>query len=213
MIPNIISVMVSQGNFDTNLNKVVADQIMANIDRVPTTRHPLGFVHFDVTGLAKLPPFSFARLHVWDATLAPPDPAGNIHDHSWHLTSAILTGALRDRTFVPVPTPGGSLSAVRVEYGETNEFPDAGRYELRKLTDTTYRKGDVYQIKSRIVHESEPLGHPTVTLVVGLPDANAEMHGPLILSRSKQGAPGTPKRESLSPAAAKKVLEDIRSFI
>ena len=114
---------------------------------------------------------------------------------------------------MPVATPGGSLSAVRVEYGETNEFSDAGKYELRKLTDTTYQKGDVYQIKSRIVHESEPLGHPTVTLVVGLPDANAETHGPLILSRSEQGPKGTPKRESLTSAAATKVLEDVRGFI
>lgn len=213
MISQIVDHILSHTTLDGTWSDEILTEIARSIETIPVTRHPLGFVHYDLSGVANLPSKGFARLHIWDQTIAPTDPAGNIHDHTWHLTSAILVGALRDRTFTPRPNPKGSLSAVRVRYGKTNDFLPAGRYDLVGLTDRVFTKGEIYRIPSRVVHESEPLEQPTVTFVVGVPDASAAVSGPLILSRFAQVPAGTAIREAISQKEALALLGDMRDAV
>lgn len=209
MISGLVQDVLSTGEITTGFRDTLLSDIHESIYQIPVTKHPLGFVHYDLSQLADLPSGGFARLHIWDRELATPDPAGNIHDHTWHLTSAVLAGSLRDRTYLPCANAQGALTAVQVRYGETNSFERAGRYDLVPQSDRVVRKGDIYTIQSRIVHESEPLENPTVTFVVGIPDANAAVSGPLILSRSANVSAGTAKREAVGQAEALRLLETL----
>lgn len=209
MISRVIKRMLRESYVEPNSEPEILRTVTSHLPSIPVTRHPLGFVHYDLRGLVDLPEGGFARLHVWDATLAPPDPAGNVHDHTWSLTSAVLLGSLRDKTFKPVSNPRGEFAAVSVKYGDTNSFEQADRYDLTKLTDRVFTRGDTYRISSRIVHESEPLGHPTVTLVVGIPDEAAEASGPLILSRGQAVPHATAQRDKVAMAEAARILDDV----
>lgn len=188
---------------------LVIEEIVSNLDRIPATAHPLGFIHFDLALVSKQSPGTMVRLHIWDRRLTSPDDAGNIHDHTWELTSLVMLGSLRDKNFVPVHDSDGSFRGTRVIYGQTNEFEDAGRFQLRAQSDSVHRAGAVYSIPSRIVHESDPIGQPTVTLVIGTPDENAATLGPLILSRGAIAPKGTPSRRPVSKAEAELVLRDV----
>lgn len=210
MISELTNVVLSQGMISRDFLTTLLSGVRKSIQQIPVTKHPLGFVHYDLSRMVDLPSGGFARLHIWDREIATPDPAGNIHDHTWHLTSAILAGSLRDRTFLPCENPSGALSAAQVRYGQTNSFEAAGCYDLVPLTDQIFKRGDIYKIPSRIVHESEPLEKPTVTFVVGIPDENAALLGPLILSRITTTVPtGTAQRETVGQAEAIRLLDAI----
>lgn len=210
MISELTGVVLSHGAITADFLKTLVSEVRESIQRIPVTKHPLGFVHYDLSKMSDLPSGGFARLHIWDRELATPDPAGNIHDHTWHLTSAILAGSLRDQTFLPRENTSGALSAAQVLYGQTNSFEAAGRYDLVPLSDQVFKRGDIYTIPSRIVHESEPLEKPTVTFVVGIPDENAALSGPLVLSRLATTVPkGTARRETVSQGEAVDLLDAI----
>lgn len=187
----------------------VIREVVSNLDLIPATAHPLGFIHFDLAPVAKQPPGTMIRLHIWDRRLTSLDEAGNIHDHTWELTSLVMLGSLRNKNFSPVHDSEGLFKGARVIYGQTNEFEDAGRFHLRALSDSVHHAGAVYSIPSRIVHESDPCEQPTVTLVIGIPDESAVTLGPLILSRGASAPKGTASRKPVSKAEAELILRDV----
>lgn len=213
MIPGLVNYLVSNSHFPHSLAKELLMNAGYSMKSIRVTKHPLGFVHFDLSSLSGLDDGGFARVHFWDRSLAAPDPAGNIHDHTWHLTSAVLLGALRDRTYTPYKSAEGAYSAIHVRYGEVNSFEPAGRHDLFPVSDRTYSRGDIYRIPSRMVHESEPSDDPTITFVVGIPDADASVRGPLILSRSDCVPTGTPTREEVPASEAMLILSYMQDLI
>lgn len=187
----------------------LVDEITESIHRVPTTLHPLGFVHFDLTNLAALDDGSFARFHIWDPKLSPPDAGGSIHDHTWGLKSLVLRGKLRNCNYRPLPDQDGPFAATRVIYGRENSFVPVGRYSLELVSDRTLRELDTYSIPSRLVHESTLLSSVAVTFVVGTPDDTANTHGPLLLNHHSQFCSGTSRRERLSDTRGLSLLHHL----
>lgn len=187
----------------------IVDEIAGSIHRVPITLHPLGFVHFDLTNLVDFDDDSFARFHIWDPSLAPPDEGGSIHDHTWELNSLVLKGNLRNRNYRPLPDKNGQFVATRVIYGHRNSFIPAGNYSLELVSDQTLREMDTYSIPSRLVHESTLLSSVAVTFVVGTPDGMAKTRGPLLLNSHTQYRSGTSHRKRLSDRHGITLLQEI----
>ncbi|WP_255769471.1 hypothetical protein [Pseudarthrobacter sulfonivorans] len=188
---------------------LVLTDLVRGLDRVDVTLHPLGFVHYDLQNLTPLGAGEFARLHVWNPKLSPPDAGGAIHDHTWNLSSLILKGSVRNINLKPEPDESGDFTGLRVRYGLTNEFEPAGRYKLTLISDDIHSAGSTYRIPSRIVHESKLLSECAVTLVVGSSDQQADVLGPLILTKGSAAAPGTRVRQVLSRHDAQAILESL----
>lgn len=182
------------------------------LSEVPVSLHPLGFVHFELTDVLGIPDGARVRAHLWDPALSPPDPAGGIHDHTWHLKSGVLFGSVRNSTFRAVPDGAGPLLGSRVSYGVQNVFRPAGRFRLDAIETQTVDMGSCYGIPSRIVHSSELLSSQAFTLVLGEPDALAEEVGPLLLTKESKPPVGTEQRRSLGYEEAEHLLLDFMAM-
>lgn len=189
--------------------ELVLTDLVRGLDRVDVTLHPLGFVHYNLRNLMPLEPGEFARLHVWNPNLSPPDAGGAIHDHTWNLSSLILRGSVRNINLKPELDESGDFTGLRVRYGQTNEFDPAGRYKLTLISDDIHSAGSTYRIPSRIVHESRLLSECAVTLVFGSSDQQADVLGPLILTRGNAASPGTNVREVLKNHDARAIVESL----
>lgn len=213
MISDIVDYVITQKAQPEKLGTHLFECLEHSIDRIKVYEHPLGFLHYDLTAIAHVESGGFARLHIWDHQLSTPDAAGNVHDHTWHLHSMVLTGALRDRTYQPAQSAMGAMHAVQVIYGTDNKFVDAGAYHLTLVRDQTFTKGDIYTIPSRMVHKSQVITEPTVTFVVGIPDSHAQRKGPLIFSRNQAPATGTPRRKQVSSNTALNALRAVTEAV
>jgi hypothetical protein len=192
--------------FVTELQGTLAD--------IPVSLHPLGFIHFELTEFLGVEDDTRIRVHLWNPLLSPPDSAGGVHDHTWHLKSGVLYGKVLNKNFRPVRDPAGPLTGSLVTYGATNSFTAAGRYRLESAGEVTVAAGETYSIPSRIVHESALLSPQALTLVISQPDEQAHEIGPLLLSASATPPSGTERRELLSAVRAEQILIDfIKSAI
>lgn len=190
------------------------DELSGILADVPVTLHPLGFVHFELTQMLDVQKDERVRVHLWNPLLSPPDSAGGVHDHTWHLRSGVLYGRLLNKNFRPIKDPTGPLTGSIVSYGKTNTFTAAGHYRLDFLKEIVVSAGESYSIPSRIVHESALLSPQALTLVVSQPDDQALELGPLLLTAKGAPASGTEQREVISPARAEQVLfEFIQSAV
>ena len=185
-------------------------ELIGLLPEVPVTLHPLGFVHFELTKALEIQNDERVRVHLWNPILSPPDKAGNVHDHTWHLKSGVLHGRLENKNFRPIEDASGPLSGSRVSYGTRNSFTEAGNYRLQLLDETVVSAGETYSIPSRIVHESTLLSAQALTLVISKPDELALELGPLLLSAGPASPLGTEHREVLTSPRAKQILSDLQ---
>jgi hypothetical protein len=166
------------------------------------TRHPLGFLHVELTPIAPLYPGERLRLHYWPHMGANPDEIGSLHDHVWKLASAVAVGGLRDRTFKAVPDQRGHYRGSAVEYGErANRFVDRGRFSLTFERELKVGPGDIYRIPARTLHDSEVVDAPAVTFVLATDDELAATNGPLIL-HTEAAQTGTTVRQPFDASEA-----------
>src|SRR5688572_10510628 len=88
------------------------------VGKAPSTRHPLGFFHFELTdqiGLAD----ARVRVHLWTReSLRERDELGAHHAHTWSLASCVLMGSLRDTSYEARVTDEGSFHGVEIHYGK-----------------------------------------------------------------------------------------------
>jgi len=157
--------------------------------------HPLGFYHAELTDLAGSPPGERFRLHIWLDSKGVGDDLGNLHEHTWHLTSLVLAGQVEDIDLLAVESASGKYSGSRIIYGDVNGADVAGRFDLAEVQRRSIGVGDVYTIPSRTVHLNSVSRLPTVTLVRSVEDARGD--GPLVLtlhSASGGFATGTRKK-------------------
>lgn len=188
--------------------RAVLDELIKATPNIQATRHPLGFTHLELTEILESRPGERVRLHIWPSKDAG-DSAGNVHDHTWDLTSIVLFGELHDRDFSPRSTPDGPYRGSRVTYGDVNAFDLVGRYHLDEVRDRRVTAGHVYKVPPRIVHESEVVSVPTVTMVLAHEARPASDPGPMIFS--KDGVPvGTSVRPKLPQATLRAELRELR---
>lgn len=169
MLRHAVDVMRS----DAEVNKSVLDgseflQFLANrSDRFAAFRHPLGFVHAELTGLvSEIPDGMRVRVHVWPEATSGDDALGLIHNHTWRLTSLVLIGQLADVAIRAFPDPQGSHDAIRVTYGKMNEFAREGRVGLKEMNRRYVTAGQIYRVPTRSIHETLIIRAPVATLLV-----------------------------------------------
>lgn len=143
----------------------VAEHVEA--ERVVARRHPIGFLHIDLSALGGAPTAVEYRLHLWTELAPRVDGLGAIHDHGWAMTSAVLIGALEDVNYAARSTVDGGDAFVRVTYtSDGNDFTDAGTYDVAENRRRTVTAPTVYRLEAGRLHTSEVVSLPTMTLVV-----------------------------------------------
>ena len=152
---------------DGPLAKNVLVEVVNALPQIQATKHPLGFAHLELTTVLGTP--FRTRLHVWtQETMQWADVLGNLHDHTWELRSAVLTGELTDSFLEPREVPGGEYGAYQIQYGDagntTVRLP--GRWSLDEAGVRTVLRGETYTLPPRIVHRTSVDCFPTATLVV-----------------------------------------------
>jgi hypothetical protein len=177
-----------------------------------STKHPLGFLHVDLTPAMTAPMKGEAfRLHIWGSDDAEPDALGALHEHTWQLTSLVIVGSLLDRNYVAEPDADGGYEGVRVNYGVQNTFAAEGVWSLRLVRTRVVRAGGIYNIAPRVVHETTLLSTPTVTLVRAWENESEAKEGPLVLVPRGQELRGTPSRERIPATYVGEVLRKLAS--
>lgn len=182
--------------------------IADSVQSIRATKHPLGFIHAELTPLLPgLPEGTRARLHIWMDFFYASDELGLIHDHIWALKSCVLTGALIDVTLAPTAAPDGEYAGFRVIYGAANQFRPEGRWRLTERARRHIGAGQVYSLPPRVVHRTEVASFPLVTLLVTV-DENDGGPGPIVYSRRAEST-GTNIRTSVPPTAFAGLLRNL----
>ena len=158
----------------------VVRAISAEADRIETRRHPIGFTHAELTSSAGALDGERVRVHVWLGATESRDNLGDLHEHTWDLTSLVLAGSVVDTTLRASRDTLGKYQGSRIIYGDLNSSEPIGRFNLETLQRRRVEAGAVYTIPARTVHLNEVGSLPTVTLVRSIEDKLG--HGPLVFS-------------------------------
>lgn len=177
---DIYAWFVAESYSSINLTAVLK-AIEAEADRVITRRHPLGFTHAELTPCVAAPSGERFRFHFWLDDTGTRDDLGDLHEHTWDLTSLVLAGDLLDTTLRAQAAATGSFRGSRIIYGDQNSSESVGRFNLESVQNRQVATGFAYTIPSRTVHLSRVGTLPTVTLVRSIEDNLGE--GPLVFSR------------------------------
>lgn len=182
--------------------------VQSRANEILCKRHPLGFLHVDLTPIAELGPSERLRLHFWPTLGSNADAIGSLHDHVWHLSSVVAAGSLRDRTLRPVRDPEGRYEGIRVNYlDQGNAFVKEGKFALAFDREIVVGPNSVYRVPSRVVHDSSVVEAPAVTFVLARDDDRAAVDGPLILQRLGGQTVGTAVREPFEVSAALELVK------
>ena len=101
--------------------------VLASVDRVIASEHPLGFLHLELTPLVGLSAGERLRMHLWDASCEPHDELGLLHDHVWSLESSVLVGELSDSEYLVYYCEDGEYDEISIRYGRTIVRESTGR--------------------------------------------------------------------------------------
>lgn len=191
--------------------EALVHSIQARAHEITCSRHPLGFLHVELTPIVELESHERLRLHLWPKLGTNADAIGSLHDHVWHLASVVAAGRLKDRTLRPVPDPDGDFEGIRVHYSNRgNTFVRAGMFSLTFEREIVVGPNAVYRVPSRVVHDSSVVDAPAVTFVLARDDDRAASDGPLILQRPGGLVGGTAVR---SPFDTTKALEIVQARV
>jgi len=159
----------------------VLGAVALEADKVVTRRHPLGFTHAELTPCVAAPVGERFRLHYWLDGSGTRDDLGDLHEHTWHLTSLVLAGSVLDKTLRAVPASRGAYRGSRIIYGDQNSSELVGQFDLLEVESRAVMPGSAYEIPSRTVHVNSVARLPTVTLVRSVEDENRL--GPLVFNQ------------------------------
>lgn len=177
----------------------VLEALVAAEASIDVWKHPLGFYHAELTPLVDAPAGERFRLHFWLDDRGVADELGDLHEHTWHLTSLVLVGCVVDSNLVALAAAEGEYLGSRITYGETNTAEEVGRFDLHLTDVRTIQAGAFYQIPSRTIHLNTVSSVPTVTLVRSIEDANGE--GPLVLTSHENGQGIATGRRQMVPTS------------
>lgn len=168
------------GNYHEIQVRDVVDAARSQAREIEVRRHPLGFYHAELTPLTSAPIGERFWLHFWLDSSGSIDGLGDLHEHTWHLTSLVLAGRVIDSNLVATPAENGAYFGSRIVYAQTNSSAAAGRFDLVTVNTRQVEAGDSYEISSRTVHLNAIGALPTVTLVRSVEDQRED--GPLVFS-------------------------------
>jgi hypothetical protein len=199
----------SDGDVLALSSQQLLELISSKAGRFQAFRHPLGFIHAELTDLLDE---HFAgmrvRAHIWTSPCPESDVLGLVHDHMWQLKSCVLVGELTDLAIEAVADVRGSHDAIRVSYGQKNEFTHEGRVNLREVQRRNVRPGQVYHIPSRRIHETVIDEAPVVTLLVSQDDPPGSP-GPLVFAPHPAELAGTAERSLISGREVAEICRDL----
>lgn len=128
--------------------------------------HPLGFFYASEEIEAGL----HLRYHFWPSTWSMPtlEQGKEDHDHTYHLSSMIVIGELRHKTFEAVDDPAGTHEVLVVGYRSVDSVlnPTGRRVRVTCSGDERYSAGKRYQLSPGTIHRAVPTKLPTATIVV-----------------------------------------------
>jgi len=150
---------------EVNVEAIVSTVRDAAAD-IPATRHPLGFVHFELTDLVSLAERR-VRLHVWTPeTSRFKDELGSHHAHTWTLASCVLRGGVRDTQYRPILDSLGEFFVSEIDYISEEARPLSDRVRLEVVRAIDVAPGRVYYVPDGVPHQTEITSLPTATLLV-----------------------------------------------
>lgn len=214
MLEDLTSILRAEGRVRTlsteatrTVQAFVFDRVRQLI-KTSARRHPLGFVLI-------ADPDAPLRYHLWPS--AWPIPAGQetgeIHDHIFELNSLIIAGEVRQLTYAPTVSSGGTHRVFEVDYG-----PDAsGMIEtlnsvaLEIVTDERFTVGTAYRLDAGMVHQFETTQRLAATIV--LPIADLQLRAPRVFVESGSAAPPRFERSLLSDEDTQTVLGQLQSAL
>lgn len=173
-------------------------EVIAVSPKLTMQRHPLGFIHIELTSLVPVGAGERLRLHIWDTDAGVVDDLGDLHDHVWALHSLVLDGELTDSTYEAIADAQGPFWGSRVKYGALNSSEPDARYRLDLLDRRRISAGTVYRIPSGVIHASQVTKVPSVTLLLAVDDPHRKERGPLVLSRVGAHGHATAARPAVS---------------
>lgn len=190
------------GRYSAFSLKEVIDVVRATSPTIDFWQHPLGFCHGELTPHAGAAVGERLRLHIWLDDSGSGDQLGDLHEHTWHLTSLVLRGVVHDENFEIISAQDGRYAGSRILYGEVNQTRAEGRFDLQQIKDRIVIAGSAYTIPSRTIHINHVEALPTVTLVRSVEDQRGD--GPLVLSskRKTQGLVTGTRRKLSRPEVA-----------
>jgi hypothetical protein len=154
------------------LLQAVAD----HLDDVTVTRHPLGFLHADLSPFASLAQDERLRLHIWtEESRAFADNLGVYHDHVWEGRSFIITGCVTNSLMRVVRRrndeerdAGERFTMSEVTYLDGRQFIEVidKDLELEEIDRRRAVQGSSYFLPRRVVHATEIGALPTATIVL-----------------------------------------------
>lgn len=112
--------------------------------------HPLGFRVVRISD----GPLSL-RLHLWKGP-ACEQPGFEIHDHAFDLTSYVVAGVVRQRTYSAVRAMDGQHAVYRVTYddGRSALAHSGCRVRVEAVGDERFAQGETYSLPAGQLHEA-----------------------------------------------------------
>lgn len=172
------------------------------------TRHPLGFIHVDLTPFAQLGSDEQLRLHIWtEESARHTDELGLIHDHVWEGKSFMLAGSLTNRLLRATRSPSGRSMLSEVAHMDGEQFVEVIDKDLAlKLIDLKRcDEGNWYFLPRRVIHETRINRYPTATLVLAVKFAAGR---PRVLTEVHPN-PGARTRPNVPPEVTLSALTEV----
>lgn len=155
--------------------------------------HPLGFFYASEA----LTDGRYLRYHLWPTGWEMPtlEQGKEDHDHTYHLSSMMVAGGLRHRTFAAIDDPKGTHEILEVSYNSGDSMlSQSGRIvRVSCSEDRQYPAGSCYQLRPGTIHRAVPEKLPTATIVLTTEDDQqrkarvlakvGEVHGPTSFHR------------------------------
>lgn len=197
--------LLAEGNEELDNPRATLLEVLkiveSDLDVVPASDHPLGFLHFELSELAHVTSGGRLRLHVWDEESPGPDELGLYHDHTWALRSLVLAGGLQDSVYSVAYNPAGSTEEVMIQYGsEIHRSTNNRRADLELLEARRVYAGARYAVEAGQVHSTATLLRPTVSLVMTSPTASTTAR---VFAPPGRFGGGPSVRPSVSPDEAR----------
>ncbi|WP_367318819.1 hypothetical protein [Streptomyces sp. HUAS ZL42] len=169
-------------------------------------RHPVGFLHVDVSALGGAPHEVEFRLHLWNHPEPRRDGLGNLHDHGWNMASAVLIGELEETNFTAANSPDGEVAFVRVTYtAEGNDFTQEGNCSITEVRRRRVPAPLVYRLGPRLLHRSAVVKSPTITFLVA-DRRSVGPYQPLVVVAAEEAPRSVGLRPVIPPQDAAEML-------
>lgn len=144
------------------------------------------------------------RLHIWHPDMRGARGARNVHGHRWAFASWIITGHLREATYVEVAR-GEPFDVYHYRgAGRNAPYVKLGSRMLAQSQTTLRMRGDIYTREPYEQHLAEPVREELVASLVlqGPPVEWTPIHVP-------SGASGPGRSEPITPHQLRALLTDV----